>query len=280
MQAISPNSSSENTLGKSLAQQEVEEETDETKKLSNVTAFKYKPRANLSSKSFRGCESPAKKVNEGEKESGYSSDRQRQLSLSEESSASNSKEGSKTELNGVIGGERLKNGDLTKPSVTKSHPYSKRIEISPRSPPTGVQQSRPKILYGKDDKNKHGSPAALARRRTLASVPTTRRLLPAIPVRRGGGGAQPKVGNEFPPKENSLASNTIRDSVNTFAEELVDSLENIDKNPSPTESDIPTGPQLHTTPSGSTSSINEQTPNQKVKHTVQYKKTTPLSNKG
>lgn len=344
-----------------------------------VTAFKYVSRSNVLSRSFRSPESasshlaayhrssegipgpividtskqlPEKEGEEGEGEEvvgGLRSSRFRQTSVSEESSTCNSMTGSKTELSvGGVGGreELAKSPPMTTPvAATKSHPYSRRIELSPRtmSPTTATaassQRTRPRILtYGKTDAEGRGtaakaSPAPLMRRSTLSSIQPGRRLLPAPPMRRGsvklrrrggnGGGGVTNANASGEKLVVSPSSDRVEKSsgrkdgsedVDSFASELASSLE-VARELLQENSDLESaggvthpGEEregedggaasaaagagdrerlLHTTPCGSTSSVNsaasggrELEEESRVRHTVQYNNNSALFNKG
>lgn len=102
---------------------------------------------------------------------------------------------------------------------TKTHPYSRRIEITPRTASPSSKQSEPQQLLNRKTEQDL-SPATppvrknlanLERRRTISSFPSNRRLLPATPVRRNvpsqtvAGGASPTV--------SSLAGGSNRNSI-------------------------------------------------------------------
>ena len=333
----SPTSRSlEKVLGQGHSLEEREEEaleedgnnnTSQTPEESEVTSFKYRSRTSIASRSFRetsGSRLISKKMNqenisendslegskkglEREGESGYSSDRVIPSSLSEEGSGPNSAEGSKTELNGAGSSERTKKKSLKSPP-TKTHPYSRRVDIvTPRSGSPGAQKSRPRNLaYGKTDDDESRipktSPALLNRRSTLATIPTARRLLPATPIpRKTQQAVTPEAKRTSPSSENKpqLSANKRLSIDSSFAAKLVTSLQDVASNDclccnnnKEDEAEVGklTGGEeeprrlLHTTPSSSSTSINSKEDqtigNQKVKHTVQYKKSSPLFNKG
>lgn len=307
-----------------------------------IAPFRYKPRAGVLSRSFRSHESAASrlvairrreaesnsnssadvshssKLAGGESESGP--DSHGHSSVSEESSACNSVEGSKTELSveSVAGSGSGKREELTvKSQPLKTHPYSKRIEISPRSSSPNVQRLRPRILSKADTENRLAKtgPALLARRSTLSSIPSGRRLLPAPPMRRGSrpmlvhaNSISPSSEKSSPPPSAPAANPNNNDSssekvngetVDSFPTKLVSLLEDVatkensshdnnsfhdntsDVNPESAASSSEY--RLHATPNGgSSSSINsreEQLSGSKVKHTVQYKNSA-LTKKG
>lgn len=306
-------SSSEKTLGEQNQVTPVEEDAMEDTKSSQpeeveITTFKYKPRASVLSKSFRGLEPPSSRhaattyksdgesntisdpnqssepVAKDENGSGSSGGMRQSSSsssvITEESSTSSLTERSKTEVGVLEGKSREK---LT----TKNHPYSRRIDITPRASSPCMQKSRPKILpYGKSDKEARtakSGPAMLVRRSTLASIPTGRRLLPAPPKRRGSrtvthaSSSSPSSEKSASPKNSTPVTNT--DSVNSFATKLVNLLEDVSAKDSTVtenrESGIPGEACLHPTPAESSSSVNSKEDQKgeepKVKHTVQYK---------
>lgn len=281
----------------------------------DVATFRYKSRANVLSRSFRGHDSAAAR---------FAARRQRTEDLnlvvvgastecaggksaeggdegseglvnqtlgSRESSTCTSTDGSRTELNIGTGEGGGRDEELAKPLAVKSHPYTRRIDITPNSP-SNVQRTRPKILaYGKSDvenrKSKTG-PAMLARRSTLASIPTGRRLLPAPPVRRG---SRQMLGHITSPSsdEKSESSNVptpvSAQSISSFATKLASSLEDVaakeksaqnDTTDSNSVSDLPVkrNPRAAAR-SESLSSLHsrdeEHPPSPRVKHTVQYK---------
>lgn len=302
-------SSSEKTLGEQNQVTPVEEDAMEDTKSSQpeeveITTFKYKPRASVLSKSFRGLEPPSSRhtatayksdgesntisdpnqssepVAKDENGSGSSGGMRQSSSssiITEESSTSSLTEGSKTEVGVLEGKSREK---LT----TKNHPYSRRIDITPRASSPCMQKSRPKILpYGKSDKEARtakSGPAMLVRRSTLASIPTGRRLLPAPPKRRGSRTVT-HASSSSPSSEKSASpkNSTNTDSVNSFATKLVNLLEDVSAKDSTVtenrESGIHGEACLHPTPAESSSSVNSKEDQKgeepKVKHTVQYK---------
>ena len=314
--------------GQSHEEDEEEEVEDEAAKNSQkdeeseVMTFKYKSRVGVLSRSFRSPESAASRLaalhrtlENGhdnpstnqitDHEEGVAENGSRQTSMSEESSTCNSIEGSRTELSVGAGGatEPSKREELVKSPSNKSHPYSKRIDISPRTlSPNSNQRSRPRILaYGKADAEgrKTKSPAMLTRRSTLSSIQTGRRLLPATPMRRGStrpiqhaNSISPSSEKTTPPPVNQsqTSSNGGSDAVSSFATKLVDSLETVaskekltrdEQNEEACEGEGPAEPRLHTTPCGSTSSINsKEEVNSRNKHTVQYNNSSALFSKG
>lgn len=326
--ANTPVLASEKPLVQQPHEEAEEEEEKEEPKVSQqddgmeVTAFKYRSRVSVLSRSFRSPESvgsrlvalhrmseeslgpqlegvnqvPPDRDEEGEKEN--VSNRFRQASMSEESSTCNSTEGSKIELSNMVGTELNKREELVKsPPTNKSHPYSRRIDLSPRTlSPTANHKSRPKILaYGKTDpegRMAKSGPAMLSRRSTLSSIQPGRRLLPAPPMRRGSVKPMRHVSSlssERPAISEKVSDNHVdgsngSETVNSFAEELVSSLETVAKkekslqeseSEAVSESDGAKDGCVHTTtPRGSSSSINskeDQLPaNSRVKHTVQY----------
>lgn len=238
-----------------------EEASEDPRKTSQpeVSTFRYKSRANVLSRSFRGHDSAAARFaarykSEQEVESegsstmaaesgGVSDDRGdeagqgsgelvEQASGSMESSTCTSAEGSRTELNAGGGEEGGVLGvESAKPLTVKSHPYTRRIDITS---PQNLQRTRPQILaYGKPDMEKQKSktgPAMLTRRSTLGSVPTGRRLLPAPPIRRSSRptsrlSATSLTGDDQP--ESNPPTPGSMQSIDEFATKLVSSLEGV-----------------------------------------------------
>lgn len=321
-----PMVSSERPLVQDHAHEEDEEEEGAAEEVKQslsqpheeeVTTFKYKSRPSVRSRSFRSHDpaasrlalqrtnspNPSSSVSTGpstthrpheEQEAAGRSDQYRQSSLSEESSASNSVEGSKMELSSVAGEEGSgRREEQAKSPSFRSHPYSRRIEISPRTNSPTTQRSRPRILsYGKAESPSDGSgggarktgPGALARRSTLSSMPTGRRLLPAPPVRRGTARqtATPSSKKSTPVLNSVKHGGGGMDAISSFATKLVDSLETVARKENLPLDDVDEEadggareevPRLQTTPSDSTSSINsreEQGGSSRVKHTVLY----------
>ena len=311
-------SASDKPLDPGHAHHKEDEDEEEEAKISHedeteVTTFRYKSRASVLSRSFRSPELtshhrlthrstegnlsvvPNRHTPEDEGESEFRSNRFRQSSMSEESSTCNSIEGSKTELSTVAGAEAEKREELVKSPPTKSHPYSRRIDISPRtvSPTSGLgQRSRPKILaYGKatdgEGRSAKTGPALLTRRSTLSAIHTGRRLLPAPPMRRGSFKPQPNATtasttttqsketslsplntSSIPTTTEGSSNSSSSEQVSSFATKLVDSLESMAREKSLQEygevdSEMDrghlAGVRLNTTPSGSTSSIGSST---------------------
>jgi hypothetical protein len=295
------------------------------------TPFRYKSRADVLSRSFRGNDSAAarfarrQQIEQNLKSAGSgasttaTSGESNSLSVeggdgellsgeraeseksggkvgSEGSSVCTSAEGSRTELSTGAGqGE-----GVAKPHPVKSHPYSRKIDISPII--SSPQRARPKILaYGKSDADlKRKSPALLTRRSTFSSASPGRRLLPAPPVRRGSRTAV--LANTTTPSGDDRSGSPSNapmpapggtQSVNSFASKLANSLEDHVKKSQDaakcadgdetSERDALEKPRPHSAcpaRSESLSSLNEEPPpSPKVKHTVQYKNSA-LSNKG
>ena len=290
-----------------------------------VSTFRYKSRADVLSRSFRGHDSAAarfaarqkreQEMNSLESGASLSTDDAGGSSASVEgesvggrpgsagqhsatgsgsrdSSACTSAEGSRTELNmGAGGGEE---SAATKTPPIKSHPYSRRINITPTT--SSPQRTRPKILaYGKTDvdivrKSKTG-PAMLARRSTLASIPMGKRLLPATPMRRGSRTPSSShsittpSGDEISEPQSAAPTPVTGSSQNVSVlpskmEKLLDHAgipksEEVDGHVGSSEAELPAKPHPpRTTSSESLSSLDakeEPPPSPKVKHTVQYK---------
>ncbi len=313
-------------------QQQQQQQQEQQSEEREVTAFKYKPRGAILSKSFRvsdsslsasrlasinrnvecdGGSNSASAAGAGhstsyskvaERESGYSSDHPRRSSLSEESSTYNSAEGSQTELSmptgspGGDGAKEQREGPVKTPAAAKSHPYSRRIDITPRASSPSILRARPRVLgYGKVDGDSRGAKpksAALVRRSTMSSIPSGRRLLPATPVRRG---KRPVLVHDKNPNSADEKSSVSEDNnmVDSFEAKLANSLEE-----AATKEDSPRddfsedsykyhsgdgggggggeGSLLHPSPAESTTSINSReehngSSSSSKKHTVQYK---------
>lgn len=287
-----------------------------------VTTFRYKSRADVLSRSFRGHDSAAARFavkqkssqeksllgsdaagggsspsveGEGEGERPSSAGQHSAAgSGSRGSSACTSTEDSRTELRAGAGeGE---DSMAAKTTPIKTHPYSRRINITPTT--STQQRTRPKILaYGKSDvdlvrKAKTG-PAMLARRSTLASIPTGKRLLPAPPMRRGSrtpssshsittpSGDEKSEPTSTAPTPvtgssqnvSALPEKSVEDHTGSKSEEVVGH----------SEGELPVEPHPpKTARSESLTSLDTKDgppPSPKVKHTVQYKNSA-LFNKG
>lgn len=300
-----------------LGEEEVTEDpcrssqSEETER--DAATFRYRSHANVLSRSFRGHNSAAARfvarnksdqdmkslgsgvtVSAGSDVGGVGSDEgvgevvgerpgsgkimeQATGTGSQESSTCTSTEGSRTELSVGEGEESVKTPTF------KSHPYSRRIDITP------LPRTRPRILeYGNSEldikrKCKTG-PAMLARRSTLASIPTTRRLLPAPPIRRGS--RLPSHASVTSPSsdEKSESSSDVptpgpgsSQSVSSFASKLANSLEDHVESSGVTgeNRDLLAKPRpCAAARSESLSSLHSKEdppPSPKVKHTVQYK---------
>lgn len=320
-----PISPEESTLNEENQETEEEVTEDHCRSTSQpeeteVKGFRYKSRANVLSRSFRGPDSAAARFAAAQRGRENGRDVIPTAATtstiggkdavggggagSEEraSVGSDSVEESRgTALNvGVVEGGKGVEGSSKSTTPTKSHPYSRRIDLT-NSPVS--QRSRPKILaYGKlADPEKRRPNAMLARRSTLTSLPSGRRLLPAPPTRRG---LRPASGHAnsatSPPSDERSESSNVPTpssalSVNSFATKLASSLgEVVDKEEESSicndrlvgggegvfESDdlaesAPAESKFHpTTPRGSVSSLNSQEdlpPSARGRHTVQYK---------
>lgn len=322
----SPQVSSERSLGgqNQVFPEELvnEEGTEDAQRCSkseeterDITTFRYKSRANVLCRSFRGhdstaarfaarnksdqdmhsLEGPSVVVSAGSSDEGVGevvSERpgsgkameQTTGAGSQESSVCTSTEGSRTELNVGAGEESVK-----PPPTFKSHPYSRRIDITPNS--SSSPRTRPKILaYGKSEldgkRTSKTGPAMLARCNTLTSIPTTRRILPAPPVRRGSKlpshtGVTSPSSDEKSESSSNVPTPGPGGSPSAFAAKLADSLEDHMENSgvtgesSSTKRELPAKPRpraaVRSESLSSLHSKEDPPPSPKVKHTVQFK---------
>lgn len=319
-------SSSDTTLGQRTAVKEEEEETTEgpdtnrtSKTDRKVSTFKYRSQATAVSRSFRGHErrrtSPQdadlanRRLLDGEIESGYSSDRPRRLSPSEDCTSSTCESSSVGEVKVEPGKECLEERESkprtpsTKAPPTKTHPYSRRIEITPRTASPSTKRARPRLLsHGITENDSSAAsppsprinPTILKRRSTMSSIPSSRRLLPAIPVRRN---VQPRTSSGVIQGLSPLAGRNsiyeIQDSETDATDlrgvdvavdgspdsKLVNSMQDVrtcsqDGGGGDSDKSGRAGSRTNPTPTGSVTSINskdDRPPTPKVKHTVQYK---------
>ena len=136
------------------------------------------------------------------------------------SEAASSKNKDNTEVMSTSKSQAL----AAKTPPTKSHPYSRKMDITPRKPSPSVERTKPRILCyenGKNDSSPFSSAATsspkpnrhaqIKRRSTISSPSNRAKLLPATPVRRKPQEKKPSNDSRHLPSRS--AGNSCRNSL-------------------------------------------------------------------